>query len=55
VRHHGQVARIELPAADLDSAIALREKIVAGVRAAGYAHVALDLAGFRREPPTETA
>jgi uncharacterized protein len=49
VRHHGQVARIELRDVDLPQAIELREAIVTGVRAAGYRHVSLDLAGFRRE------
>jgi pyridinium-3,5-biscarboxylic acid mononucleotide sulfurtransferase len=47
VRHHGDVARIELPAADLPRAIEHRETIVAAVRAAGYRFVALDLAGFQ--------
>jgi uncharacterized protein len=47
VRHHGDVARIELPAENLSSALAQREAIVAGVQAAGYRFVALDLAGFR--------
>ncbi len=49
VRHHGQVARIELREADLPRAIEIREAIVTGVRAAGYRHVSLDLVGFRRE------
>lgn len=47
VRHHGDIARIELPAEDLAAAVAQREAIVAGVEAAGYRFVALDLAGFR--------
>jgi uncharacterized protein len=47
VRHHGDVARIELPAADLPRAIEQRVTIVAAVRAAGYRFVALDLAGFQ--------
>lgn len=47
VRHHGDIARIELPADDLATALAQRETIVAGVNAAGYRFVALDLAGFR--------
>jgi uncharacterized protein len=48
VRHHGEVARIEVPPADLarfgDATI--RERIVAGVRAAGYRFVTLDLGGY---------
>lgn len=47
VRHHGDIARIELPPDDLLAAISRREAIVDGVRAAGYRFVALDLAGFR--------
>jgi pyridinium-3,5-biscarboxylic acid mononucleotide sulfurtransferase len=47
VRHHGEVARIELPAADLPRALERREEITAGVREAGYRFAALDLAGFR--------
>jgi pyridinium-3,5-biscarboxylic acid mononucleotide sulfurtransferase len=53
VRHHGELARIELPAEDLARAIPLRERIVEGVRSAGYRHVTLDLAGFRREAPAQ--
>jgi uncharacterized protein len=49
VRHHGSVARIELRVADLPRAIEIGEQIVSSVRAAGYRHVTLDLAGFRRE------
>jgi uncharacterized protein len=47
VRHHGDIARIELPIEDLPTALAQREAIVAGVQAAGYRFAALDLAGFR--------
>jgi uncharacterized protein len=48
VRHHGDVARIELEPADLARAVQRdREQIVAGVLAAGYRFVALDLAGYR--------
>jgi uncharacterized protein len=48
VRHHGEVARIEVPLADLDRLTqpGVRERIVAGVRAAGYRYVALDLGGY---------
>jgi uncharacterized protein len=47
VRHHGEIARIELPVEDFERAIAHREAIEAGVTEAGYRFVALDLAGFR--------
>jgi uncharacterized protein len=48
VRAHagGTVARIELPAADLESAVAVRDAVDAAVREAGFAFCALDLAGF---------
>ena len=48
VRHHGDVARIEVPLADLDvfARAETREQIVAGVKAAGYRYVALDLGGY---------
>ncbi|MEI8197224.1 MAG: ATP-dependent sacrificial sulfur transferase LarE, partial [Phycisphaerae bacterium] len=47
VRHHGEIARIELPAADLPRALTQRQEIVTAVRAVGYRFVTLDLAGFR--------
>jgi len=47
VRHHGDVARIELPAEDLARAIEHREAITAAVKKAGYKFVTLDLAGFK--------
>jgi uncharacterized protein len=50
VRHHGEIARIELPVDELGRAVELRERIIAGVTAAGYRYVTLDLAGFRRGP-----
>ena len=47
VRHHGELARIELPAAELARALEQRHAIVAAVKRAGYLFVTLDLAGFR--------
>jgi uncharacterized protein len=47
VRHYGSSARIELAEEDLAEAVARREAIVAGVKAAGYDYVTLDLEGFR--------
>lgn len=49
VRHHGDIARIELPLEQLTRAIECRDQITSGIRATGYKHVTLDLAGFRRE------
>ena len=47
VRHHNEIARIELPAEEFPKAIQHHNEIVAGVKAAGYRFVALDLAGFK--------
>lgn len=47
VRHHGDVARLELPAEDLAQVLERRHEVTAVVRAAGYTFVALDLEGFR--------
>ncbi|MFI5273487.1 MAG: ATP-dependent sacrificial sulfur transferase LarE [Ktedonobacterales bacterium] len=49
VRHHQQVARIEIAPDDFARLLEpeLRERIVAEVRAAGYLYVTLDLAGYR--------
>lgn len=47
VRHYGDLARVELPLADLPRALAQREDVVAAVRAAGYRYVTLDLEGLR--------
>ena len=47
VRHYGQCARIELPDNRLVDAVAARAAIVAGVKAAGYRYVTVDLEGLR--------
>ncbi len=47
VRHHGDVARIELPVEDLARALEMRESITAAVKGCGYKFVTLDLAGFK--------
>ncbi len=49
VRHHEQVARIELDPADFPRLLdpAVREAAVKAVRAAGYPYVTLDLLGYR--------
>jgi uncharacterized protein len=57
VRHHGEVARVELELDDLAEAVARRDEVVAAVKAAGYRWVAVDLEGFRSgnlNPPTAT-
>jgi pyridinium-3,5-biscarboxylic acid mononucleotide sulfurtransferase len=48
VRHHGDIARIELPLADLVRAASdLRRPVLDAVRAAGFRFVSLDLAGIQ--------
>lgn len=47
VRHHGQVARIEVPDDAIGQVVARRDDVRAAVEAAGYRWVALDLAGLR--------
>jgi pyridinium-3,5-biscarboxylic acid mononucleotide sulfurtransferase len=47
VRHHGKLARIELPPGELEHALAHRKALIHGVRRAGYLWVSLDLDGFR--------
>lgn len=47
VRHHGAVARIEVPVGDLERVLSMREEIVAALKEAGYAFVTLDLSGLQ--------
>jgi uncharacterized protein len=47
VRHHGDVARIEVEPQDLEAVVANRERIVQRFKNLGYGYVTLDLAGFR--------
>ena len=46
VRHHGDVARVEVEPEELPRLLAERERVLAGVRAAGYRFVAADLEGY---------
>jgi uncharacterized protein len=46
VRHHDDVARIEVDADEIPRLIAEREKVAAAVRDAGYRFVAADLEGY---------
>lgn len=47
VRHHGEIARIELPVEEFPQALAHHDALVTRIQAAGYRFVTLDLAGFR--------
>jgi len=46
VRHHGDVARIEVDADEMPQLVAQRELVAAAVREAGYKFVAADLEGY---------
>lgn len=47
VRHHETLARLEIPREQFSLALDHADEIVEAVRAAGYRHVVLDLAGYR--------
>ncbi|MCX6024048.1 MAG: hypothetical protein NTZ05_20420, partial [Chloroflexi bacterium] len=49
VRHHGTIARIEAPPADMALLVAdgVREQIVEKLRGLGYTYISLDLMGYR--------
>ncbi len=47
VRHYGELARIELPLGELDTALRRRADVVSAVTGAGYRYATLDLAGLR--------
>jgi len=46
VRHHGEVARIEVAVEEMARALNLRQQVVEAVVSAGYTFVALDLQGY---------
>lgn len=47
VRHHGQVARLEIAPDQMADATDRAAEVVAAVKSAGYQYVALDLEGYR--------
>jgi len=47
VRHHGSVARIEVPPGDFQHVLDKRAHLVAALQALGYTYITLDLTGFR--------
>jgi len=47
VRHHGEIARLEVGPQELERAFAERERITAELLDAGFLYVALDLAGYK--------
>ncbi len=46
VRHHGDVARIEVEPEEIARLVSERERVVAALQAAGYRFVSLDLEGY---------
>lgn len=46
VRHHGPIARVEVPIRDMRVVLDRREEVVGLLRAAGFDYVALDLEGL---------
>ena len=47
VRHHGDVARLEIPKTQLAQALEQAEELQAKISETGYHYVALDLGGFQ--------
>jgi uncharacterized protein len=47
VRHHGEIARLEVGPAEMERAFERREEISAELVDAGFLYVALDLAGYK--------
>ena len=47
VRHHGEIARLEVGPDEMEKAFALREKISAELKDAGFLYVALELSGYQ--------
>jgi uncharacterized protein len=55
VRHHGDVARLEVAEAELAEAFALRAELAQAIRSAGFGAAALDLEPFRSGRMNELA
>jgi uncharacterized protein len=47
VRHHGQIARIEVEPTDFQVVLNHREELVSALKSIGFTFIALDLSGFR--------
>jgi uncharacterized protein len=54
VRHHEDLARIEVHPQDFQQVLNYREQIVDSLKAIGYAYITIDLAGFRSGSMNET-
>ena len=47
VRHYRDLARVEVPVADLAALLCVRDQVVEAIKAAGYRYVTVDLEGLR--------
>ena len=47
VRHHDEIARLEIPRDQFARAVECADELVAALRGAGYRHAVLDLTGYR--------
>ncbi|HOB38077.1 MAG TPA: ATP-dependent sacrificial sulfur transferase LarE [Methanomassiliicoccaceae archaeon] len=54
VRHHGAVARIEVPVEDIPALVGKRQLVVERLNQLGFAYVTMDLGGFRSGSMSET-
>ncbi len=54
VRHHGTIARIEAPMEDRDIILNNSPAIAAALKRLGFAHIALDIEGYRRGSMNES-
>ena len=48
VRHHDEIARIEVPPEQMGKLLALADRVVAAFQQLGYTYVTMDLAGYQR-------
>ncbi|MBA4116046.1 MAG: TIGR00268 family protein, partial [Rubrobacter sp.] len=46
VRHHGEIARLEVGAEEMERAFAERQEISAELKDAGFLYITLDLTGY---------
>ena len=47
VRHHGDIARIEIPPEEFDKLLNDRDLITQKLKEIGYSYITLDILGFR--------
>ncbi|MBT3363839.1 MAG: ATP-dependent sacrificial sulfur transferase LarE [Chloroflexi bacterium] len=47
VRHHGEIARIEIDSPEIEAVVKFKDAIVAKLKALGYTYIVLDLEGYR--------